>query len=210
MAKNDNNGLLLAAGGLTLAVIFLSQSDKSNPKVTVPLTKGGAVEFIVNNYPMALAAQKKYPHVPWQLFLADAGLESGFGKHAPEFNFYGTKPGKAWTGKKQLLTTHEILPKKTGYNFPEVISVTDSVKYPGKYDWKVKDYFRAYNSPLEAFLDYGAFITHGCYKNATDAPTIAQKIQKIKDCGYATDPGYVAKFLKLVELVELTVHKFVK
>lgn len=210
MAK-DNSNLLIAAGALTLAAIVLGGSETNSSTITpVQLTPGSPVEFVVKNYPMALAAQKQFPNIPWQLFLAHAGLESGFGKHAPENNFYGTKPGKLWKGKTQLLTTHEILPKRSGYKFPEVISVIDSTKYPGKFDWKVKDYFRAYNSPLEAFLDYGHFISSGCYKNATASGTIAQKIQKIKDCGYATDPGYVQKLLKLIDLVELTVKKFAK
>lgn len=209
----DNKNKIVIAAGLGLAAIILASSDSkktSPPKTYAPKITGGAVEFITKMYPVALAAQKVYPKVPWQLFLTFSGLESGFGKHAPEWNFFGTKPGKAWKGKTQLLTTTEILPKKTGYNFPQVISVTDSTKYPGKYTWKVKDKFRAYNSPLEAFLDFGAFISKGCYAKAANLPYINQKLQQIKDCGYATDPGYVAKQMKLVTLVQDVVNKYVK
>ena len=214
MAK-ENNTIIFAAGAITLAAIVLGSSSngKPSPGATYQpkfVMSGSAIEFITKMYPVALAAQKVYPKIPWQLFLTFSGLESGFGKHAPEWNFFGTKPGKAWQGKTQLLTTHEILPTKSGYNFPEVISITDSTKYPGKYDWKVKDKFRAYNSPLEAFLDFGAFISRGCYKSAADVPYISQKLQILKNCGYATDPGYVAKQLKLVELVQEVVTKYIK
>ncbi len=214
MSKSDNGTFILAAG-VSLAVIALASSKQNAGTQTPapykpPIIKGGPVEFIKTYYPVALAAQKLYPQVPWQLFLAFSGLESAWGKAAPRYNFYGMKPGKAWKGEKQLITTHEILPRKTGYNFPEVISVIDSTKYPGKYDWKVKDYFRAFNTPLEAFKSFGDFITHNCYGKAITAATIHDKVQKIKDCGYATDPGYVKKIDNLVVLVEQAVKQFVK
>ena len=201
--------MVIAAIGLVAAFALLSSDKKTVSKPFTPKISGGAVEFIVKMYPFALAASRLFPGVPWQLFLTFSGLESGFGKHAPEWNFFGTKPGKNYKGKTQLLTTHEILPKKTGYNFPVVISVTDSVAHPGKYDWKVKDNFRAYASPLDAFKDFGAFVSKGCYKKALTLPTINEKIASIKNCGYATDPNYIAKQLKLVALVEQTVKKFV-
>lgn len=212
LGKDNKNKIVIAAGFGLAALVLASTGDKKStpPKVYAPKITGGSVEFIKKMYPVALAAQKQYPKIPWQLFLTFSGLESGFGKSAPEWNFFGTKPGKAWKGKTQLLTTTEVLPKKTGYNFPEVISVTPSTKYPGKYTWKVKDRFRAYNSPLEAFLDFGAFISKGCYAKAANLPYINQKLQQIKDCGYATDPGYVAKQLKMVSLVQETVNKLLK
>lgn len=212
--KQNNSGIILAAAGLGLAAVFLAGDKKKSPGQAppkyVPKITGGSVEFITKMYPVALAAQKVYPKIPWILFLTFSGLESGFGKHAPGWNFFGTKPGKAWKGKTQLLTTTEVLPKNTGYKFPEVISVTPSTKYPGKYTWKVKDNFRAYDTPLQAFLDFGAFISRGCYLKAADLPYINQKLQAIKDCGYATDPGYVAKQMKLVQLVQDVVKKYVQ
>lgn len=212
MAETNNNKLLIAAGLGLAAFVLASSGDKKSapPKVYAPKITGGSVEFVTKMYPVALAAQKVYPKIPWQLFLTFSGLESGFGKHAPEWNFFGTKPGKGYKGKTQLLQTTEILPKNTGYNFPQVISVTPSTKYPGKYTWKVKDNFRAFNTPLEAFLDFGAFISKGCYAKAANLPYINQKLQQIKDCGYATDPGYVAKQLKMVELVQEVVKKVIK
>lgn len=210
MQKGSNNIILLAAAGLGLAAVVMSSKKNTAPPKYVPkFTSGGSVEFIAKMYPVALAAQKVYPKIPWQLFLTFSGLESGFGKHAPQWNFFGTKPGKSWKGKTQLLQTTEILPKKSGYSFPQVISVQDSTKYPGKYTWIVKDNFRAYDTPLQAFLDFGAFISKGCYQKAADLPYINQKLQAIKNCGYATDPGYVAKQMKLVELVQDVVKKFV-
>ena len=198
------------AAGLGLAVLVLSQSDTSKkpptPKYTPTFASGSSLDFIKKMYPVALTAQKLYPKIPWQLFLSFSGLESGFGKHAPQYNFFGTKPGKGYTGQTQLLQTTEILPKATGYKFPAVIKIEPYKD--GKYKWTVKDHFRAYSSPLEAYRDFGAFVSKGCYKKAENVPGVIQKLQQIKDCGYATDPGYVEKQKKLIALIEETVHRF--
>ena len=217
MAKN-NNTILFGAAGLGLAALLLL--GKKTPPPTPAAVKsftGSPTDFIKQMYPYALAAKKVYPKVPYQLILAFSGLESGWGKAAPGFNFFGTKPGPAWKGEKQLITTTEILPKKSGYNFPKVISVTDSTKYPGKYTWKVQDYFRKYPTPLDAFLDFCKFITSGRYAKAflnSDIKSIiagidimpldpedGDGINGIWKAGYATDPGYVDKIMKLVDVI---------
>lgn len=212
MQRANDNTFLIAAG-VTLAAIVLGSSNSNTAPGAAFVPKSvstGPIKFITSHYPTALQAQKFFPKVPWQLFLTFSGLESEFGKHAPQWNFFGTKPGLNYKGKKQLLTTHEIFNTKSGHSFPEIISITDSVTHPGKYDWKVKDYFRAFDTPLEAFKDFGSFVSHGCYAHALDLPTINEKLAGIKKCGYATDPDYVNKQMKLVKLVEETVRRYVK
>lgn len=200
MAKNDGN-IILGAAGLTLAALIIFNSDKKKPQTTKTAFTGSPTDFIKKMLPYAIQAQKSYPKVPIQLILAFAGLESGWGKSAPGFNFFGTKTGSAWTGEKQLIDTTEILPKKTGYNFPKVYSITDSTKYPGKYTWKVADYFRKYPSPTEAFLDFCKFITSGRYANAYTSKDIRTIVTNIWKAGYATAPGYVDAIMKLVDTI---------
>lgn len=214
MGKKSSNGLLIGASATALALFFILKSGKENKKpiVTTVNKAGSATDFFVSNYPFAVAANKVYPQIPIEIFLSFSGVESGFGKHAPKFNFFGTKTGKNYTGQKQLLKTTEILPKSTGYNFPEVIAVK---KLPsGKYHWTVRDYFRAFNSPLEAYLDFGKFITSGRYKKALGTiysiDEIVNKIQKIWAAGYATDPNYVSKHRKMVTLIKDVIKKNIK
>lgn len=207
MGKSDNTGLLLLAGGLTLAfVLSNSSNDKMKDSAPIKLT-GKPVDFITKMLPYALAAQKKYPQVPWELILAFSGLESGWGKSAPQYNFFGMKPGKAWTGKTQQFDTTEYLPKATGYNFPKVYSVTPS---GNKYKWKVRDTFRAFDNPLDAFIDFCKFITGGRYKNAWGSKNIRDIVTNIWKAGYATDPNYVDKIMKLVASIQEVAQKFVK
>lgn len=206
MAKSDNT-LIYGAAGLTLAALLFSARGTKAPPPG-PASKaftGSPTDFIKKMYPYAIQAQKVYPKVPYQLILAFAGLESGWGKAAPGFNFFGTKPGPYWKGEKQIFDTTEVLPKKSGYNFPKVYSVTDSTKYPGKYTWKVQDYFRKYPSPLDAFLDFCKFITSGRYSDDYKIPTIKAIVTEIWKDGYATDPGYVNKILKLVDVINKVV-----
>lgn len=213
MSKNSNTGLLFGAAAIAAALIVFSKDEsKPLPKTNTLKPSKTPVEFIINNLPFAIEANKKYPQIPIEIFLSFSGLESGFGKHAPRFNFFGTKPGKNYKGKVQLLKTTEFLPKGTGYNFPKVYEVK---KLPsGKYHWKVDDYFRAYDSPLDAYLDFGHFITSGRYKKALGSiysvPEIVEKIRKIWAAGYATDPNYVSKQQKMVILIKDVIKKYAK
>ncbi len=217
MAKKSSTGLLIGAGAAALALIALSSSESApkaqeTVKETALKVSGKPVDFIIANLPYARAANKVYPQIPVEVFLSFSGLESGWGKNAPKFNFFGTKPGKGYTGMKQLFKTSEILPKAAGYNFPKVYSIT---KRPdGKYRWVVDDYFRAFNSPLEAYLDFGKFVTSGRYKKAFgtvySVPEIVAKIRKVWEAGYATDPGYVGKHEKIVTLIKEVINKFGK
>lgn len=212
MAKGGN-ALLIGAGVTTLALIFFAKSDKKEDSEKIKIKPGkGPVDFILTYLPYAQQANKFYPQIPVEVFLSFSGLESGFGKAAPRFNFFGLKAPKSWTGKKQIFKTREVLPKATGYNFPKVYSIT---KRPdGKFLWVVDDYFLAFDTPLEAFLYFGKFITSGRYKKAFGSvfsiPEIVAKIRKVWAAGYATDPNYVKKHEKIVTLIRDVITKYKK
>lgn len=146
------------------------------------------IDFVTQYYKEALASEKE-TGIPALFTLAQAGLESGYGKNAPGNNFFGIKANKSWKGKKQLLTTHEVLNTPNHKGFPEIISVTPIGN--GKYKYKVKDYFRAYDTPQEGFTDHGNFLKqnrrYSKAFNYTDAKDFASAVAK---AGYATAQNY--------------------
>src|ERR1035437_5917057 len=119
--------------------------------------------------------------VPFLVTLSQAALESGWGKSAPQNNFFGIKANSSWTGKTQSLATKEVVNGKT---------IT------------VQALFRAYDTPEESFIDHGNFLTQNSrYSPAFDTTTTKDFIQAIANAGYATDPLYSDKLNKIVDML---------
>lgn len=190
----------MIAAGLA-AIVLLSKSDNKPAKPKIKPVSGGSVDFILKMFPHAVAANKVYKNVPPLLMLAFASLESGFGKKAPQYNFFGMKAGKNWKGKSQLFDTTEILPKASGYNFPKVYSVKPYAKKQGYYIWKVSDRFKAFDSPTEAFIEFAKLMNTTRYKSALNNKNIRDIIQGIKNAGYATATGYVDAMMNFVKKI---------
>lgn len=124
--------------------------------------------------------------IPAKFMLGQAALESGWGRHeimAPNgqssHNLFGIKADKNWKGK--------------------VVSAITTEYYNGVATKKVEN-FRSYDNYGDAFNDYAKFLQgNQRYKNvlanATDAYSFAQGLQK---AGYATDPEYANKLLKVI------------
>lgn len=124
--------------------------------------------------------------IPARFMLAQAALESGWGKRSIKLadgsdshNLFGIKAGSHWKGKvAEVFTTEYVdgLPKK------------------------ILQKFRAYDSPAEAFADYAAVLKRsprysGVIASASDAAGFAQGMQK---AGYATDPQYANKLMRMM------------
>lgn len=201
MGKGSRSGglLLLAAVGAGIAIAMSKDSDSAPGKNPGAFT-GKPTDFILKMYPFARAAVTQFPQVPVELALALSGLESGWGKSAPQFNFFGTKPGKNYTGKVQQFDTTEVLPKASGYTFPKIYSITP--RTDGKFTWKVRDTFRAFDNPTAAYVDFCHFITSGRYQGCYKSRSIQDIVTCIWKAGYATDPDYPAKIMKLVGVVQ--------
>jgi len=124
--------------------------------------------------------------VPAPLILAQAALESGWGKReiraddgTQSFNLFGIKADRSWKGPTVETTTTE---------------------YVGGEPQKVRAKFRAYASYDEAFTDYARFITRNPrYANvlATDDPHEAA--HGLQRAGYATDPKYGEKLVRIMQ-----------
>lgn len=127
---------------------------------------------------------QKYSGIPASVTLAQAALESGFGRHAPGNNYFGIK-GKGPAGS-QLLKTWEV---KNGKRV------------------RVQAKFRKYHSPLESFLDHANVIAHSRYlkhamEHTESAKSFINALQS-KKTKYATDPNYVTKIMKIIQTHQL-------
>lgn len=155
-------------------------------------------EFVKSFYPHARIVQDR-TGISAVAILAQAALESGWGKFAPGNMFFGVKDTDGVNGNEQLLTTTEYH-ASVNVKYPVVISITPTVKNGRKlFKYKVKDYFRKYNTPADCFNDHAQFF----FKNKRYAKALLVKsdpmkfIDEIAKAGYATAPDY-AKLLKSV------------
>jgi flagellar protein FlgJ len=140
--------------------------------------------FLKSLLPHAVAAAHKLG-IPVQTLMAQAALETGWGKHqihnadgTPSYNFFGIKASKGWQGASVHKTTLEY---EKGSPKSQVAA------------------FRSYSSPQAALNDYVKFIqAHPRYADALrhggDGNRYAEGLQK---AGYATDPAYAEKIKKI-------------
>lgn len=162
--------------------------------------------FVHSYYPYALETGRK-TGIDARFTLAQAALETGWGKSAPGNMFFGVKarPGTP-ENKRQLLRTREVL-LVDGAKFPEVISIK---KLPsGKYEYIVKDWFRKYDTPEESFTDHAKFFFENKrYKDALRVKGDPYKFaEAIARAGYATDPNYANSLKAVIRTVEKNLPK---
>ncbi|MGY3039536.1 flagellar protein FlgJ [Rhodanobacter sp. TND4EL1] len=154
------------------------------------LPGGDPVGFVRALAPHAAAAAKKLG-VSVRALLAQAALETGWGKHLPShgdgstsFNLFGIKAGSSWNGDKVSVPT---------------------VEYENGVAVRKRDAFRAYDSPSDSFADYARLIA--------ESPRYAQALGKGENIagfarglvqgGYATDPAYVAKITAIANSAQM-------
>ncbi|WP_200896319.1 glucosaminidase domain-containing protein [Pseudarthrobacter chlorophenolicus] len=178
-----------------------------NPAPPNPAPKPGGnvpahVRDFVNRYGLQARRGEQASGVPWLVTLGQAALESGWGKKAPRFNFFGIKAKDTIPeSQRQLLQTREVLGHPNG-KFPQVISVTQ--RPDGKYNYVVLDWFRAYQSAEESFADHGGFLRRNsryrpAFEHTADPYAFARAVAA---AGYATDPSYAATLTSVLRLIE--------
>ena len=146
-------------------------------------------DFIAKVGAMASADMKR-SNVLASLTLAQAILESGWGTSALAMKanaLFGIKADSRWNGKTYSIATKECY---DGVNF-----VTVNAK------------FRAYSSWEQSIADHSAFLA----ASSRYAAVIGEKNYKkaciaIHKAGYATDPGYADKLIKIIETYGLTAY----
>ncbi len=125
--------------------------------------------------------------VPAELILAQAALETGWGRHRittadgrDSHNLFGIKAGGGWQGKTAEVTTHEYIDGRRT---------------------RMTQEFRVYGSPEEAFADYARLIANNPrYAGVLEAADARQAAQALQRGGYATDPRYADKLIGVMEL----------
>lgn len=146
-----------------------------------------SVEDFVNQLrPYAEQASKKLG-VDANILLAQSALETGWGKSVikmsdgtSSFNLFNIKAGKSWDGEQAKVETLEY---KEGIAKKEVSG------------------FRVYESYQQSFDDYVDFIkTNPRYSNAIKmAENVEQYMHELQQAGYATDPNYADKVIKVYQ-----------
>lgn len=135
------------------------------------------------------SADMKKSGVLASLTVAQAILESAWGKSelATGGNaLFGIKATKSWKGKVYCKDTKECY---DGVNLADVKNAA----------------FRAYDSWEESVEDHSAFLkANKRYKEVIGETDYKKACEAIKAAGYATDPDYVEKLVKLIEDYELT------
>ena len=164
-----------------------SKASAPAPTTTSPGVASRIQSFIENLRPHAEKAAAALG-VPAQLLIAQAGLETGWGKSQPRnadgsvsHNLFGVKATGKWNGATIAAATTE---------FVQGAAVRTVEK------------FRAYGSYADAFNDLtrvlGSKRYAGALANANDPAAYAKGLQQ---AGYATDPSYADKLTRAIQAV---------
>ncbi len=145
-----------------------------------------AEDFVNQLRPYAEKAAKEL-NVDANLLLSQAALETGWGKSIIKSsdgdssnNLFNIKADNSWRGKQEQVSTIEF---KEGKANKEMAG------------------FRSYASYQDSFDDYVDFIkTNPRYKSALKlAQQPEQYIHELQQAGYATDPDYASKVMKIYQ-----------
>ena len=144
--------------------------------------KETVILYIENYSPIAKEEMLQYG-IPASITLAQGILESGAGRgelSAKSNNHFGIKCHKGWTGGRVY---HD--------------------------DDKLQECFRKYKDPKYSFRDHSLFLTqrsryNDLFKHKKD--DYKSWAKGLKKAGYATDPKYPDKLIRIIETYELFVY----
>lgn len=162
-------------------------------------------EFVKWLYPAA-----KKGEINPVFVVAQAALETGWGKSKiGNYNLFGITKG-SWTGKTLLVTTTEVFSTNTiKFNAPEQVLSIIPIQ-GGKFRYTVKRLFRDYDSLEQCLSDHFAILSKPHFAHAwqyrSDPVKFVEQLQSGK-MKYATDPGYVDTMKKMFAMVEREVKK---
>ncbi len=137
-------------------------------------------EFINSIKEGALKGYADYSILP-SLTLAQAILESGWGSSQLSVrakNLFGVKAFSNWRGERITLPTTEWYGDKK-----QVINAD----------------FRAYHSFKDSIEDHNKLLNNARYKPVRECSNYREACIKLYECGYATDPVYPEKLIKIIE-----------
>jgi hypothetical protein len=138
------------------------------------------IEFINSVKDGALKGYADYRILP-SLTIAQAILESAWGSSQLAVrakNLFGIKAFSNWRGG--IIT----LPTTEWYRDRKQVIHAD---------------FRSYDSFNECIEDHSKLLTNTRYKPIRECCNYKEACRKIYECGYATDPGYAEKLIRIIE-----------
>lgn len=155
-------------------------SKGTNPNANIPsnqITAKNKQEFIQQTMPIAKAIEEKWG-VPAEVVVAQAALESAWGKKVKGNSYFGVK-GKGSQGSVNF-ATHEVINGKK-------ISINDN--------------FASYSGFGDAANGYGEFLNKNkryreAFKYKDNPVEFAKAVAK---AGYATDPEYANKLTSIIK-----------
>lgn len=146
-------------------------------------------DFVAKLYPHAEKAALALGTKP-EVLIAQSALETGWGQKMikgargeSSNNLFNIKADKRWQGDKALVSTLE---------FEQGIAVQQKAD------------FRVYEDIKQSFDDFVSFISEGPrYQEALKkAANPNEFIKALQDAGYATDPNYADKVIKVMESIK--------
>lgn len=139
-----------------------------------PVLNEAYLQYIEKYKKIALEQEKEH-HIPACITLAQGLLESGAGKSelaTKANNHFGIKCHKDWSG---ATFSHD--------------------------DETSQECFRKYSKAKDSYEDHSLFLLRPRYASLFELPIDDYKgwAHGLRRCGYATDPTYAAKLIKLIE-----------
>ena len=143
------------------------------------------VQRFMNKLAVPAQAASAASGVPAELILAQAALETGWGRHeipthqgGNSHNLFGIKAGSRWKGETTDIVTHE---------------------YINGQRTQVVDTFRVYDSFEHSLTDYANLIGNNPrYAGVVQAANAEQAAHALQQGGYATDPRYAQKLVAVM------------
>lgn len=178
----------LQPGPAKVPDLSLYDAGAQRPARNVSANSQEHVDQFVARMTAPAQAASQASGVPSQLILAQAALESGWGRReirgdngSQSHNLFGIKAGKNWKGPVVEATTTEYV---------------DGVAQ------RTKATFRAYGSYEEAFADYTRFLTgNPRYAQVLATRDPAEAAHGLQRAGYATDPQYGGKLVRIMQQI---------
>jgi flagellar protein FlgJ len=145
-------------------------------------------EFVHKYYPYAKEVEKE-TEIPAIAILAQAALESGWGRSAIGNNIFGIKYKKGDWKYQEVLTT-EYSSKPDAFKGQKIKSIIFDTKTK-KYKYKIWQYFADYPTPKEAFLKHAELLLSKRYEPALRWKNNPKRyLIAVWRAGYATDWEY--------------------
>ena len=164
------------------------------------MTKPSTPQKFINAYKDFAFDVERETGIPAIAILAQAALESGWGKKSIGNNIFGVKYKSGDWGYQEVLTT-EHSKSPNDFKGKKIKSVTyDSIKKI--YVYKIWDYFADYPTVKDAFLGHARLLLSKRYKPALRWKHSPKRfLIALWRCGYATDTDYGRKMCKMVDSV---------